>query len=80
MELLSGELAKGPETTENDQVGVNEHQQHQRWDKCVIFCHQKVGHVHSELPIVAFLRWQFCSVTKALLGAPFAAFHWLTFE
>ena len=40
----------------------------------------KGWHVHSELPIVAFLRWQFCSVTKALLGAPFAAFHWLTFE
>ena len=41
----------------------------------VLLCHQKVGHVHLAVPIVAFLRWHFCSITKALLAAPFSSCH-----
>ena len=57
----------------------NEHQQNHIKSDCVgpacYFCHQKVGHVHLAVPIVGFLRWHYCSITKALLAAPFSSCH-----
>ena len=48
------------------------------WDQRVIFVIKRLG-TFLAVPIVAFLRWHFCSVTKVLLAAPFSLCHFFFF-